>query len=49
MMNKQKIDINFIFFLLLLLFTITIGAYYSYMDMSNKIMLHEYLINNGGK
>lgn len=49
MMNKQKIDISFIFFLLLLLLTITIGAYYSYLDTSNKIMLHEYLKNNGGK
>lgn len=49
MTSKQKIDVNFIFFLLLLLLILTLGAYYSYLDTSNKIMLHEYLKNNGGK
>ena len=49
MMSKQKIDISFISFLLFLLFILIVGAYYSYLDTSNKIMLHEYLKNNGGK
>ena len=49
MMNKQKIDINFIFYLLFLLLILTIGAYYNYLDISNKIMFHEYLQNSGGK
>ena len=49
MMSNQKIDINFIFFLLFLLLILIVGAYYSYLDISNKIMLNEYLQNNGGK
>ena len=49
MMSKQKFDINFLFFLLFLLLILTVGAYYTYLDTSNKIMLHEYLQNNGGK
>lgn len=48
-MSKSKIDYSTWLFFLLFLLVFAIGTYFVYIETSNKIMLHEYLKNNGGK